>query len=72
VKLFLLYLFAHLLSIPMGSFAQLKNSERFKTETVFSWNNPPQKWTLNAIDETMKEPLSKQVLKLVDAYGNPL
>ena len=56
----------------MGSFAQLKNSERFKTETVFSWNNPPQKWTLNAIDETMKEPLSKQVLKLVDAYGNPL
>jgi S-formylglutathione hydrolase FrmB len=54
VKLFLLYLFALLLSIPMGSFAQLKNSERFKTETVFSWNNPPQKWTLNALPSNLR------------------
>ena len=54
MKLFLLYLFALLLSIPIGSFAQLKNSKRFKAETVFSWNNPPQKWTLRDLPPTLR------------------
>jgi len=54
VKLFLPYLFALLVSIPIGSFAQLKNPERFKAETVFSWNNPPQKWTLKDLPSNLR------------------
>ena len=54
MKLFLLYLFALLLSIPIGSFAQLKKPERFKAETVFTWNNPPKKWTLKALPSNLR------------------
>ncbi|MEC9123500.1 MAG: alpha/beta hydrolase-fold protein, partial [Verrucomicrobiota bacterium] len=47
-------LFALLLSIPIGSFAQAKKQKSSKAEAVFSWNNPPKKWTLKELPANLK------------------
>ena len=47
-------LFALLLSIPIGSFAQAKKHKSSKAEAVFSWNNPPQKWTLKGLPSNLR------------------
>jgi endo-1,4-beta-xylanase len=54
VKLFHPCLFALLLSIPIGSFAQAKKHKSSKAEAVFSWNNPPQKWTLKGLPSNLR------------------
>ena len=47
-------LFTLLVSIPIGSFAQPKNPKNFKADAVFSWNNPPQKWTLKDLPASLR------------------
>jgi len=54
VKLLHPCLFALLLSIPIGSFAQAKKHKSSKAEAVFSWNNPPQKWTLKGLPSNLR------------------
>ena len=54
MKLLRYYLFALFVTSQIVSFAQAKNPKSFKTEAVFCWNNPPQKWTLKSLPSNLR------------------